>query len=64
MKYNYELGKSIFKVNTSNNTVREASHINFVDEKCHMDIGAWGGVGVYIDSCITRHDLRLQFGET
>ena len=45
MKYNYELGKSIFEVYTLNNTVREASHINFVDEKRHMDIGAWGGGG-------------------
>ena len=25
--------------------IREASHIDFVHEKRHMDVGGWGGVG-------------------
>ena len=26
------------------NILREASHIDFVHEKRHMDVGGWGGV--------------------
>ena len=28
-----------------NNRYIEASHIDFVHEKRHMDVGGWGGVG-------------------